>query len=376
MTGSTFVSRLLGGTSPIFIDVFEQSRNIGGRASSCGFANIVVNHGAQFIRSEGNHPVFTSWLKQGIIKPLSHKHNITSVDGGSFCGFPLSKSQFYTPTNGTMNSIVQTEIDSWDSKVVNLRKSSKVLSVSQRDSCDNNNSSNFEVQFQERAADGSILLSSNSYDVVVFTDVGAILNNMDGNTLPSKFVENVRRVVSDNNGRLPLFSTIVKFTESLPTDAEVIVFNDEKAGVGVHYARKINADTWVLISSTQFAKAEILARPMYDSNNKIIPQNKNALREFPGKAMAYEFLSNLNSNSKDHHSKAEIVSLECQRWGSAISQPLSNDRNKKHFIEGENFLYAASDFLSGYGGIEGAVTSATNAADSLMGKIGSYSYST
>eukprot|EP00587_Corethron_hystrix_P008436 CAMPEP_0113300254 /NCGR_PEP_ID=MMETSP0010_2-20120614/1962_1 /TAXON_ID=216773 ORGANISM="Corethron hystrix, Strain 308" /NCGR_SAMPLE_ID=MMETSP0010_2 /ASSEMBLY_ACC=CAM_ASM_000155 /LENGTH=308 /DNA_ID=CAMNT_0000153651 /DNA_START=627 /DNA_END=1553 /DNA_ORIENTATION=- /assembly_acc=CAM_ASM_000155 len=250
------------------------------------------------------------------------------------------------------------------------------------------------------------------YDAVIMTDISSSFGKWHRAScgVPESFVKLVREKL---NARIPLFSAMIAFEDTLSVPYDAISFHESDV---LWFAGRCNSkpnisqivqikDCWTLISTPEYAVKKIEETPMQDSKTgEFIPQSEEYLTTVPGPDLESAFRNMLLTNQSvwgdDDIPKSipEPIFIDAQRWGSAMPchrhldshsetlnvisgvrydtgrSPLApttcifEEEYMRNFIVDENLmLFQAGDMMSNYTpGYESAAISGIEAAEYLI----------
>jgi len=398
------------GLISVCVDLYDQGRGVGGRASTRYDNGFEFDHGCQFFRSDSPEmkTICNDWLASGIVTEWEGVHE----GNGDFFGLPHNRP-VYVSANGGMNnipySLVQEAITLENFK---LFQGVRVESIKRND----NNSKWMLLGKEGRSAyhdtpeDEAKAQSSKSlhdhdgYNIVVLTDISSSFGNWHRASAgcPASFAEAVSKRAG---ARVPLFSAMVSFKDPLNLPVSSLTF-DRSADSKVWFAartnskpgfQKTNHESWTIISTPEYAISKIIETPMQDPiSGAFIPQSPEYLLNVPAPELSKEFLRLIGLPIE-----RETLYINGQRWGSALPAPrhFANDINSptRHTLAGVNYdsgiaslaptvncglqsqsfvsddelgLYQIGDMVSSYTpGFEGAVLSAAEASKHLAAII-------
>lgn len=320
--------------SAVLVDVYDQGRGPGGRASSrTASKELQFNHGCQFFRADTPYmrQLVSQWEEDGLAKQL--EGNFYSDGDADFFGMP-SFPPFYVGVPG-MNAVPAGVLESLRRRdSIRLFSGVRVERVRHTDSGKwHLHGKSGEAAYHDteeavaRRAESEALGNGQSYDALICTDVSSSFDHWHRASagLPIEFSKKVTERVG---ARVPLFTCMVAFKHSLPINYQSLVFKDTEnvlwfAGSTHGESNKNEGQQcWVLVSTAAYALKEITDTPMQNPlTGEFIPQSPDYLTSKPAPDLLAAFkrlLADRFGKLFNDFEFPEVAYINAQRWGSAL----------------------------------------------------------
>ena len=365
--------------SRVDVVVFDQGRRgPGGRASHRAVKDGVVvgddlvdklalhfDHGLQFFRADSAamQDLVAGWVAKGFAAEWKGRFGYAGKgsEGAGFFGLPSRKEPVYAGVGGT-HSLVRSVLKEAKGVKVNrgvrcagLRK----LEDGQWELLGVHGKAAYHDS-AESVASAAGHESLGRFDYVVLTDISSSFGGWHRASagVPEAFAKRVR-----NRVRVPLFSAMVAFEESLGLPLDGITFGGED---GLWFAARTQskpgldtehcAECWTCISTPEFAVKEISSTPMQDEKTGAFKPQEDAYLNGaggPAQALVRAFLRAVaplrgegkgggggqgdGSDGEGGRGRQEIdeikqVYLQGQRWGSALPAPTNRAKGTTKIV--------------------------------------------